>query len=324
MTSPPPTLEQIADQLGGRRRATEQFLGFSARRQAARGSITSAPTSPIAAPLAGALPPVAESAGPILPPFPIDDPANPLRPRTPSVQSRTRTRPQSPITEGAPTGADAPRGSEEVRFLHAMESITNVMTAPAKPARTKVREPDTFDGSDVTKLRPFLVQCRLNFIDRPSAFASDETKVNYALSFLKGTALNWFEPYLLEGGNLPPPLFLSDYAAFCAELHANFGPLDPVGSAESKLETLRMRNDTDISKYVVTFNQLATQVNWDSNALRHAFYCGLSDRIKDKIWPVGKPADLLGMKELAQNIDAWYWERKAEIARDAAHNSSWH
>ena len=155
-----------------------------------------------------------------------------------------------------------------------------------------------------------------------SALASDETKVNYALSFLKGTALNWFEPYLLEGSNLPPPLFLSDYAAFCAELHANFGPLDPVGSVESKLETLRMRDDTDISKYIVTFNQLTTQVNWDSNALWHAFYHSLSDRIRDKIWPVGKPADLLGMKELAQNINARYWERKAEIARDAARNSN--
>src|SRR6202034_1653871 len=173
MSSPPPTLEQLAAHLGGRRRTTEQFLGFSARRQTARESLTSAPTSPIAAPQAGAVPPVSESAGPsrdkgkgrMLPPFPIDDPANPLRPLTPPI-----LQPQpNPVDdenpdadpEEIPAADDTPPAPEpeELRFLHIMESIANAMSAPAKPARTKVREPDTFDGTDVTKLRPFLVQC---------------------------------------------------------------------------------------------------------------------------------------------------------------------
>ncbi|KAG6327427.1 hypothetical protein ID866_11662 [Astraeus odoratus] len=58
-------------------------------------------------------------------------------------------------------------------------------------ARTKVHEPDTFNSTDPKKLREFLVQCKLNFRDRPQAFCSDVQKVGFALSFLKGIALAW-------------------------------------------------------------------------------------------------------------------------------------
>ncbi|KAG6327542.1 hypothetical protein ID866_11547 [Astraeus odoratus] len=45
--------------------------------------------------------------------------------------------------------------------------------------------------------KSFLVQCELNFHNRPQAFCSDAWKVSFALSFLKGIALTWFEPDLL-------------------------------------------------------------------------------------------------------------------------------
>ena len=38
---------------------------------------------------------------------------------------------------------------------------------------TKVREPDTFDGTDPKKLLTFFVQCELNFQNRPKAFRTD-------------------------------------------------------------------------------------------------------------------------------------------------------
>jgi len=66
---------------------------------------------------------------------------------------------------------------------------------------TKVRKPDTFDGTDPKKLRTFLVQCELNFQDRPKAFCTDRTKVTFMQSYLKGMALEWFEPDLLGAGD---------------------------------------------------------------------------------------------------------------------------
>jgi hypothetical protein len=138
------------------------------------------------------------------------------------------------------------------------------------------------------------------------------------MSYLKGIALSWFEPYYLETPmpGVPPPLFMTDYDTFCEELKTNFGPSDPIGDAESKLRMLSMKSDQRIAKYVVNFNRLATQVLWGENALWYQFYTGLPDRIKDQIANVGKPATLADSRNLAQNIDHHYWERKSEVSRE--------
>ena len=51
---------------------------------------------------------------------------------------------------------------------------------------SKVWEPDVFDGSDTRKLQAFLIQCQLNFNSKPQVFQTDASKVNYAISYLKG------------------------------------------------------------------------------------------------------------------------------------------
>jgi len=38
--------------------------------------------------------------------------------------------------------------------------------------------------------------CKLNFWSKPKSFQTKQLKVNYSLSFLKGTALDYFKPYL--------------------------------------------------------------------------------------------------------------------------------
>ena len=146
--------------------------------------------------------------------------------------------------------------------------------------------------------------------------------MNYALSFLKGIAYSWFKPYLLdmEHAIMPPDVF-SDYLFLCKELQENFEPLDPKGNAKSLLEDLQMKENQRIAKYLVNFNRLAVQTGWGSQSLRHVFYCSLPDRIKDTMSKHGKPATLLEMKQMAQTIDARYWECKAEKACETPRNS---
>jgi hypothetical protein len=182
----------------------------------------------------------------------------------------------------------------------------------------KVRDPDQFDGQDPKKLRIFLVQLELNFSDRPTVFRQDRTKVNFALSYLKGTALEWFEPALYQARARPniEPAWRNDWEVFTHELRANFGPHDPVGEAESELERLQMKETHHITKYNVDFTRLSSQLYWGEAALRHRYYRGLPARIKDEISRVGKPARLIDLRNLAQSIDARYWERRAEISRE--------
>jgi len=60
-------------------------------------------------------------------------------------------------------------------------------------SQTKVREPDPFNGTDLAKLRTFLVQLQLSFNDHPSAFGNGQRKVNFPISYLKGMALAYVE-----------------------------------------------------------------------------------------------------------------------------------
>ena len=76
----------------------------------------------------------------------------------------------------------------------------------------KVWDPDPFDGSDPKKFQGLLLECKLNFLAQLKAFCMENAKVNYAMSFLKGTALNYFELFLDTPDN--EPAWLKDYELF--------------------------------------------------------------------------------------------------------------
>ncbi|KAH9851660.1 hypothetical protein C2E23DRAFT_869308 [Lenzites betulinus] len=80
---------------------------------------------------------------------------------------------------------------------------------------------------------------------------------------------------------------------------------------------LRMSDNHRIAKYITQFTRLATQVRWGNAPLRYRFYDGLPNRLKDRISEVGKPATLVGLRDLAQSIDNRYWECKSEQSRDS-------
>src|SRR6266705_4670820 len=182
-------------------------------------------------------------------------------------------------------------------------TVHQPLPPPDPPHQTKVREPDQFDGSDTRKLRTFFVQCKLNFQDHPHAFATDTAKVVFVLSYLKGAALDWFEPDLLCGPQARRSPWMDDYSEFVFELERNFSPHNPVSDAEHLLASLSMKDGQRINRYIVEFNRHASQVRgYGEGALRHHFYNGLPDRIKDEISRVGKPTSLYTLHDLAQSI----------------------
>ena len=64
-----------------------------------------------------------------------------------------------------------------------------------KNGKAKAKELDTFDGSDPCQLTSFLLLCNLYFRNNLS-YAENDAKVTFALTYLQGTALNFFEPAL--------------------------------------------------------------------------------------------------------------------------------
>ena len=184
---------------------------------------------------------------------------------------------------------------------------------PTRNPKTKSKEPDTFDGTDPRKLNSFILQCNLYFRHN-SAFSDDSLKVTFALSYLRGVALESFEPAILDSEVYYE--WLEDWSAFVDELRTEFGPIDPVNEAAENIDNLRMKDSHKILKYNVEFTRLAKLTRWDESTLRHRYYTGLAERIKDVLsQSISKPQTLLELKTAAHAIDARYWERSREKTR---------
>ena len=161
--------------------------------------------------------------------------------------------PSNPLSPGSSNSGEgsyyeAPTGD----LAAALTLLAQSLSTPKKNSKwTKVQEPDVFDSLDTHKLQPFLVQCPLNFRNRPDTFSTDSAKVTFALSYLKGTVLDWFKPSLTSGLN---PAWLDDYSDFVLELRKNFRPHDPEGEGKGDLENLCMCDNQCIVKYHVDFS----------------------------------------------------------------------
>ncbi|KAG6326920.1 hypothetical protein ID866_12169 [Astraeus odoratus] len=104
-----------------------------------------------------------------------------------------------------------------------------------------------FDGSDPKKLCMFLVH-------------NDRTKVTFAQSYLKGMALQWFEPDLLSDSDPDDhPLWMDNWKEFVIELQTTFGPHDPVADTEHELDRLQMKENQRINNKQANPRNSSTQ-----------------------------------------------------------------
>lgn len=196
--------------------------------------------------------------------------------------------------------------------------LTNLLRSLTQRPKSPVsRTPDSYDGSDPKKLTQFLLQLSIYFQTHPRKFPDDQAKILFAISYLKGNALDWFGPGMteMEESGISPDWYDS-YGDFARELRDNFGEHDPTGTAESKLSALRMKDSQRFTEYLVKFNQLAIQTGWSEDALRFRLYDGLPDRLKDEISRFGKPATLTELRTCIRTLDSRHWERQAEKRRN--------
>ena len=167
--------------------------------------------------------------------------------------------------------------------------------APSSCSIGKVKEPDTFDGSN------------------------DESKVTFALSFLRGIALEYFEPSILDSDETPS--WIDNWSAFIWTLRTQFNPIDPTADTEDGIDNLKMQENQCIVKYNVEFTHLAIQTGWDDSILHHHYYSSLAERIKDIMGQQGKLATLEAMKALTHSIDSHHYERLCKKSNNNSGNS---
>src|ERR1700677_2805127 len=209
-----------------------------------------------------------------------------------------------------------------MRLVQALATMGQGVTAPAPPTPpaaatpptnpSRLRTPDAFDGSNPEDLRPFLLQCQLTFNAYPHQYTTDSAKVFFAISYLKKSALEWFENGVMEQNPLRAPAWRTNWTDFMIELRTHFGPINPVRNAEIELNRLTMSSDARLSEYLVRFNTLASRVAWGDAALVFKFYDGLPDRLKDRIAQQGQPDTLRELIQVTARHDTLFWDRQTE------------
>ncbi|KIJ26003.1 hypothetical protein M422DRAFT_272965 [Sphaerobolus stellatus SS14] len=103
----------------------------------------------------------------------------------------------------------------------------------------KVRVPDTFNGSDLNKL---------------------PNQVTFTISYLCGTALDHFKPYIL--GEIPEAQMMTSWALFQAFLTESFGVLYPEDEAEEQLDLVIFPKDGKASMFFASFEKWKTRTNF--------------------------------------------------------------
>ena len=222
--------------------------------------------------------------------------------------------PVDPISrnDGPNVGTPLSSLAHSLRLL--AEKVDKIPSYPSSRS-VKPRSPDIFDGSDPAKLETFIFQISMYISARSKDFPDSKSQVTFALSYLEGTSLEWFQAELYDAlsGQAPFPTWFTSFPTFLSELRRIFGPPDPTHDAITALEFLRYKDTSKATRYTLDFNRHAYRTGWNDQALSRCYYKGLPDRLKDEIARVGKPSNLLALQDLASTLDQRYWERQLEL-----------
>ena len=183
---------------------------------------------------------------------------------TPNPQEPTLSAHIHEVTEEIPD--DPTEDQPAPNLAEAIMLMTNELCqweTPSKPINTSVKQPDTLNGSDPKKLNNFILLCDLYFWNNP-AYSDNGSKTTFALTLLRGTALEFFEPQLMSN---EPLAWEHDWEEFVKLLRSQFGPLDPTADAADSIDNLRMKDNQHILKYNIEFTCLATQTGWDDTVV---------------------------------------------------------
>jgi len=187
--------------------------------------------------------------------------------------------------------------------LQLAESRPATPLAPPVTPRTrgpKIAVPSEFNG-DRANTETFLRQVLLYLLARPYEFADDDTRVMFAMSYMKdGTAGLWADRKV-DQYQLGEPI--PSWTEFIAQVRDTFGDPDRAGSARLRMGNLS-QGSKSADEYVQEFREVANLTLYNDEAHIDRFQQGLNRSLVEKIYSLPHmPADL----------EAWYkWASKLD------------
>ena len=139
----------------------------------------------------------------------------------------------------------------------------------------RVEPPPEFSGS-ISEFPNFIAACTLVFTLCPITYSTDERKVLYIVSHLRGTAMNWARN-IVEN---PDHQYRRDYPAFKTALNNLYSDRNFRARNEDKLSHLTQTKSA--AAYAAEFQSLVEPLELDENSKCLLFHKNLKSSVKDK------------------------------------------
>ncbi len=142
----------------------------------------------------------------------------------------------------------------------------------------KIRQPSTFTGAMGFAVDDWISEMQQQFAYYGAQFPDDASRVRFAVAFLGGSALHWWE-------HEPGRQLVVTWSAFVDRLHARFRPVQAAMIARQRLGRFRQNERHTVNQYVSAFQTVLTPIVDMSDADQvHHFVNGLLPSIAAKVW----------------------------------------
>lgn len=219
-------------------------------------------------------------------------------------------------TRSSPSGyqpmASNANPNDILEMLHCrILQLEDALTA-TRPTSTTRKEPE------ITSLQPFtgrkdeasefILKCDMVFEVQPMTYASTKSKIAFVTNLLNDEAYRWVMPHLLLREDDQPD-WVKDWDDFKEEFTKVFGDSNIIETSRQKLKIVRQTGSA--TSYATEFQRHAAYLHWGDKALRHAFFDGLKEDVKDKLLtPTGDSRDFQSLVNDAIKWDNLLFQRR--------------
>jgi hypothetical protein len=165
--------------------------------------------------------------------------------------------------------------AQQVQQLHAQQPA-----APQSASLPRIRQPNVFKGEMGFVVDDWISELEQQFAYYKERFVDESSKVKFALAFLAGPAVHWWEHEPASKEDQLP-----SWDAFKVRLHGRFRPVQASLIARQRLDKVRQRPNQSVNQFASLVQTIMTPITDMSEADQvHKFVNGLLSSIQAKVW----------------------------------------
>ncbi|GBE79571.1 hypothetical protein SCP_0207710 [Sparassis crispa] len=159
------------------------------------------------------------------------------------------------------------------------------------------RKPEIFNGSDRSKLREFINQCKNYMAGNSHVYQEDNQKIAFVLSHMQGgTAGSWAQSFIETELTNDDFLSYGSWRDFIASVNKAFGDENIEETAHTLLRNIKQGTRT-ADDYIAEFRSIESKAKLEDAGNIEYFKWGLNDPLRQRIY---------GMESMPKTLDKWY------------------